>query len=124
MHMVATNLCVWTQNIVQETLREIRHLHQPDRGSNESSDKEISKWRKNTVAINSTHLFIANPPNPTSVIIYTTKGSFRSPVQEHLDPLQYVRCHLRCKPIVVEERICTLIYSNFILNLKEIIELP
>lgn len=42
MHMVATNLCVWTQNIVQETLREIRHLHQPERGSNESSDKEIS----------------------------------------------------------------------------------
>lgn len=61
MHMVATNLCVWTQNIVQETLREIRHLHQPDRGSNESSDKEISKWRQTTVAINSTHLFIAKP---------------------------------------------------------------
>lgn len=61
MHMVATNLCVWTQNIVQETLREIRHLHQPERGSNESSDKEISKWRLNTVAINSTHLFIAKP---------------------------------------------------------------
>lgn len=43
MHMVATNICVWTQNIVQETLREIRHLPLTDKTSNQSHDNGIGE---------------------------------------------------------------------------------
>ena len=43
MHMVATNICVWTQNIVQETLREIRHLPGTDKTSNQSHDNGIGE---------------------------------------------------------------------------------
>ncbi|XP_048777253.2 proton channel OtopLc-like [Ostrea edulis] len=40
MHMLATNLCVWAQNIVQETLREIRHLSETKTDINSTTDHE------------------------------------------------------------------------------------
>ncbi|XP_061185369.1 proton channel OtopLc-like [Saccostrea echinata] len=41
MHMVATNVCVWVQNIVQETLREIRPLYETGAGTNETRDSVV-----------------------------------------------------------------------------------